>query len=506
MIVLVNPNLALQSRDMFTTGIVYMPVGLAYFAAALRAQGLPCRVVDAFGERPNAFQRDGRFMTRGLTPEEVADRIPADPIAIVLYAMNLTYHRSLMAIASTLRRRFSTTPLVVMENTQAVTAYSLRRVQEELYAGGIDYVITGEAEVRGIRLMTALRDGATQEVIASIDGIGFRRDARTHYTPPAAAIADLDALAFPAWDLFPLENYWKLKYAHGPFETTRYLPLLTSRGCPYPCRFCVIPETNDVKWRARSAHNVVDEIEAHHHRFGVREFHIEDVDPTVNDRRTREICGEIIHRSLDVIWKLAAGTKVETLRDEETIALMARAGCRYISISPESGSPRVLKSINKPFDIAKAVRLIGKMNDVGIRSQACFVLGFPGETSDDRQMTWNLVHDLVRAGVDEIALFIIAPVPGSAIFDQYSGYGEYSELTFSPAWRTDYRELNAFRLRLYRQFLWWKLRYRPATLARQPLNFLLRRFETKMEMTPYRALHTALMHAGIAGQKAVHAD
>lgn len=506
MIVLVNPNLTLQRADMFTTGIVYMPVGLAYFAAALRSRGFPCCVIDAFGERPNAYYCDDRFMTRGLTPEQVAERLPADTTAIVLYAINLTYHRSLAAIAAALRRRFPSTPLIVMENTQAVTAYSLRRVQEELYAMGVDYIITGEAEERGVRLITALRDGATPEAVAAIDGIGFRRDGCTHYSPPAAPIADLDALPFPAWDLFPLQNYWKLKYAHGPFETSRYLPLLTSRGCPYPCRFCVIPETNDVKWRARSARNVVDEIEAHHDRFGVREFHIEDVDPTVSDKRTREICEEIIRRQIDVIWKLAAGTKVETLRDEETIALMARAGCRYISISPESGSPRILKAINKPFDIAKAVRLIAKMNEVGIRSQACFVLGFPGETDDDRRMTWNLVHDLVRAGVDEIALFIIAPVPGSAIFDQYSGYGDYSELTFSPAWRGDYRELNAFRIRLYRQFLWWKLRYRPAKLARQPLNFLLRRFETKMEMTPYRALHTALMHVGIAGQKTVHAD
>ena len=61
---------------------------------------------------------------------------------------------------------------------------------------------------------------------------------------------------------------------------------------------------------------------------------------------------------------------------------MARAGCRYISVSPESGSPRVMKLMGKSFKLEHATRLIRKMNRVGIRSQACFVLGFPGEEDE----------------------------------------------------------------------------------------------------------------------------
>lgn len=503
MITLINPNLVVQRTDPFTTGIVYMPIGLASFAGALRVAGFACTVIDAFGEGPARFRVDGPFMIRGLTPDEVAGRIPAATQAVVVYALSLVAHRSLVAIVRAVRER-STAPIVVMENSQAVTAYSLRRVQEELYDLGVDFVITGEAEERGVRLLAALAGGESDAALESIDGIGFRRSGATRYSPPIKRTASLDTVPFPAWDLFPLQNYWKLRYAHGPLETRRYLPLLTSRGCPYPCRFCVIPETNSLQWRGRSAANVVDEIEHWVRTYGVREFHIEDVDPTVNDRRTREICEELIRRKLDVIWKVASGTKVETMRDESTIELMARAGCRYISISPESGSPRLLKAINKPFDTAHAMRLIGTMNEVGIRSQACFVLGYPGETDDDRRMTAQLVHDLTRAGVDEIALFIIAPVPGSAIFDQFSGFAEYSDLTFSPRWRADFEELNRFRLRLYRQFLLWKLRYFPWKIVRQGGNVLRRRFETKMEMTPYRALCTSLMELGLSGRRVTH--
>jgi radical SAM superfamily enzyme YgiQ (UPF0313 family) len=335
-------------------------------------------------------------------------------------------------------------------------------------------------------LLIALAKPAGEEKLRAIDGLG----SPSFYSAPAIVMVDteLDRLPFPAWDLFPLQNYWSVNFAHGPLSAQRYLPILTSRGCPYPCGFCVVPATNNQKWRPRSAKNVVDEIEHFVKAHDVHEFHIEDLDPTISDPRIREICAEIIRRGLKITWKIAAGTKVETLRDEKTIDLMAEAGCKYISISPETGSPRLLKLMRKPFNLEHAVRIVKQMSRDGIRSQACFVLGYPGETEEDLRMTHDLVRDLTRVGVDEVALFIVTPVPGSSIHEQFSGYQTLSELNFSPTWRRDFDKLNRFRLRLYAKFLWWKLRYHPFKLLRQPFNFLRRRFETKMEMVPYRAL------------------
>lgn len=484
MIVLINPNLVIQRNDPFTTGIVYMPVGLAYVAAALRRAEIPVKVIDAFGERPRQASAEGKFLAFGLTSDEVVELIPTNARAVFLHAINLTNHLSTLNILRAIKRKHPDLPVAILENTQAVTAYALRLVAPEFYENGADYVLTGEAEHRGVKLAQSLMNGERGNDLRELEGLG----SSDFFNAPLGTIRELDDLAFPAWDLFPLENYWNLRFAHGPQATDRYLPLLTSRGCPYPCEFCVVPATNNQKWRARSAQNVVDEIESWVRKYQVREYHIEDLDPTISDQRIRDICQELLRRRLDVTWKIVAGTKVETIRNEETIDLMAKAGCRYISISPETGSPRLLKLMRKPFDLKHAVRLVKRMNEVGIRSQACFVLGYPGETEEDRAMTRNLVRELTREGVDEIALFIITPVPGSAIYDQLQGYNSLSELNFSPTWREDYRRLSSFRLGLYTRFLFWKLRYHPLKLLRQPVNFLRRRFETKMEMVPYRAM------------------
>jgi anaerobic magnesium-protoporphyrin IX monomethyl ester cyclase len=483
-IVLINPNLVVQRNDPFTTGIVYMPIGLAYTAAALRDAGYEIKVIDAFAEEPEKGYRYGDFTLHGLTQSDVIELIPDDVNVIFIFAINLTNHISAVKIANSVKLKFPEIPIILLENTQAVTAYALKNVREEFFEAGADFILTGEPEIEAVNLVRIFLGEDNNSNLRSISGLGTP----DYYTPVGEPIHDLDGLSFPAWDLFPLENYWKLKFAHGPQSTSRYLPLLTSRGCPYSCRFCVVPETNKNRWRSRSAVNIVDEMEYYLDQFQVHEFHLEDLDPTISDQRTREISREIIHRDLDIIWKIAAGTKVETIKREETIDLMAKSGCRYISISPETGSAKVLDLMKKPFNLEHAVRIVRRMNQVGIYSQACFVLGFPGEDEEDRVKTWNLVHDLTKKGVDEIALFIITPVPGSAIFDEFKGYDSLSEMNFTPTWRQDYKILNRFRLRLYVHFLWWKLRYHPLKLIRQPFNFIRKRYDTKMEMVPYRAL------------------
>jgi radical SAM superfamily enzyme YgiQ (UPF0313 family) len=246
--------------------------------------------------------------------------------------------------------------------------------------------------------------------------------------------------------------------------------------------------TNRQIWRSRSAKNVVDEIEKNINTFGVTEYHLEDLNPTVDKKRIVEIAKEILQRNLKITWKICSGTKVETI-DEETINWMAKSGCSYISISPESGSSQMLKLMKKPFPHRRALELVKEMNKTNITTQACFVLGYPQETDEDLQKTEKYIQTLTRAGLDEIALFILTPVPGSFVFQEYYNINELNDvtlLTFTPTWRKDYKKYNKERKKLYLKFLFWKCKYQPLYIFKSVFHILLRQFKTKIEMTLYR--------------------
>ena len=267
--------------------------------------------------------------------------------------------------------------------------------------------------------------------------------------------------------------------------------MYTSRGCPFSCAFCTIPALNARLWRGRTGQNVVDEMEYWHSKWGIREFHFEDVNPAMVSSRMADISHEIIKRKLPVIWKITSGTKVEAIKPE-VIPLMAKAGCRYISISPESGSPRMLQLMNKPFAHDLALGQIKRMHASGITTQACFVLGFPGEIKDDLRQTAKYIRKLAQVGLDEVALFIMTPIPGSSQWGKISGFHFLSQLTFSPSWRRDFKPLHFFRLMLFAKFTFYRLLYNPASLVKSFVGLVTGSFHTKTEMTIHRLLRVRL--------------
>ena len=156
-------------------------------------------------------------------------------------------------------------------------------------------------------------------------------------------------------------------------------------------------------------------------------------------------------------------------------------------MSPESGSKRVLREIGKPFDVKHAKLMIRESYRLGIKTQACFVLGYPTEKSIDRVKSLLLAIELTAAGVDEIVVFIMSPVPGSAVYDSYKGqFDSLSSLSFSPRWRIDFTTLLIWRLFMYFLFLSAKFVKNPNRMLRQIKNLISGKFQTKMEMTPVR--------------------
>jgi len=486
--ILINPKLIINKEDKFTTGIVYMPISLAYINAIFKKNNVKTKIIDLFGENPNKIKISKNTLELGEDLEIFENFLQERGAIFFVYANQVINHNNICDIIKYLRKNYAKNKIILVENTQAVTAYSLRKVQNEFLTIGVDTIVCGDPEIKVLNLYKKIKNKENFSNLSNIITQNFDNKINDN-------VEDIDQLPFPDWSEFNLTNYWSLGHSHGPFTHKKYLPILTSRGCPYPCKFCIIPEISSRKWRGRSAKNVVDELEVLKTKYGVNEFHLEDLNPTVNEKRTIQICEEIISRKLKISWKIVSGTKIESIKNLSTIDLMAKSGCKYISISPESGSAKVMKLIDKPFDLNHGEKLIQRMNKNNIKSQACFVLGFPGEQDEDRQLTKKMIVNFTKKGLDEVAIFIVTPIPGSKIFKEFNGYKTLSDLNFSPTWRKDYNQLNKFRIHLYKSFLIKKIIYFPKKILRQVINFIFFKFETKMEMVPYKALKLFLLHA-----------
>ena len=476
-----NPQLYVQKNGKFTTGIIYMPIILAYLISHFKKNNIETKVLDLYGMDPKRYQENINSLIFGYDISEVDQNILKNASCFFVYANQVANHLSVIDIVNFLKKNFTSTPIIVLENSQAVTAYSLSKIKNEFLDIGCDYIIIGDLEKSAVALYNSLNK---PEVIKNINGIISKKFSNDKID----FVEDLDLLDFPSWEDFPLKNYWELGYSHGPLSNKKYLPMLTSRGCPYPCNFCVVPKTNERKWRSRTPKNVLKEIKFWQEKLGIKEFHFEDLNPTVNDKRTKELCNLIIKEKVIIEWKIVAGTKVESIKDDETIELLSRAGCKYISISPESGSKEVMQKIDKPFNYQHALRSVKKMNKEKIFTQACFVIGYPGEKKIDLIKTRKMIFDLSKRGIDEIAVFIITPIPGSNIYEQFKGFSSLSNLTFTPTWRSDYKQLYKERLIMYLIFLSTKFIFHPLKMLRQVINFFRKKFDTKMEMVPYKVL------------------
>ena len=478
------PPLLSQKKDLFGSGIPYFPITAAYLAGYLISKGYSVTGIDAFGAAPEKYTSfSEHYQTQGLNVDDIIQSLSQEKEFICIFCNIVINHSIILDLICKVKKKFADLKkIIVFENSQAVTGYSVFAVKKDFFDAGSDFIVSGDPEFRIEKIIQNFSSGN----FSGIDGIIYlaKENGDIIENPQTSYIENLDTLPIPANDIFPIQNYWKLKYAHGPYSG-KYMPMLTTRGCPYNCGFCVIPSTNSRKFRHLSNDRILKELIFWKNKYGVTDFHFEDVNPTVDKLRVRGLCEKIINEKLNITWKLVSGTKVETF-DAETLKLMRAAGCVYISISPESGSPEIMKSIGKPFDIEHAVMMLGVMNKLGIFSQVCFVLGFPGETETDIRLTEKMAAACARAGADEIAVFIITPIPGSSTYfsnnkNFISGYDSLEQLTFSPLWRSDYKLLSSKRLKIALNFNIIRFTRHPLKTLAGFIRMITGNYKTKTE-------------------------
>lgn len=392
------------------------PLGLAYIAAAIKEAGYRYSVIDGTGEALNAVNpypgRDD-FLMQGLSFEEIVLRIPKGVRVVGIGCMFSTLWPLTRLLAERVREAFPDVLLVLGgEHGTAVSNHVMA-------TSPFDVLIAGEGEETFVRLLEAHEGGRS---FADIKGIVFRDGGKIVDTGLSARQRDVNKIAWPDWESFPMDEYIDRHQING-INIGRSMPLLATRGCPYQCTFCSNPGMWTTRYVPRDPKNVVDEMEHYVRRYRVSNFDFQDLTAIVKRRWAIDFCNELIARGLNVTWQMPSGTRSEVF-DEEVSDLLYTSGCRALAFAPESGAPEILAAVKKQVDIEELVKAARIALRRGFIVSCFFVIGFPPETRESMRQTMRLVRRLAIMGIHDVAVTKFVPYPGSALFKELQATGK----------------------------------------------------------------------------------
>lgn len=246
-----------------------------------------------------------------------------------------------------------------------------------------DVVVLGEGEETMSELMSCFENN---DDISHIRGIVYQNGSKTIYTEPRELIEDLDGIPFPIYDDFDLKRYNGL-----PETKSLAAAIITSRGCPYDCIYCSSAIFWKRRWRSRTSENVLGEIEWLYRDYNVRSLIFFDDLFFLNKNRAIEICKGIIEKNLELSW--VAEGRVNSV-DRELLQWMKKAGCYRIDYGVESGSPQILKNINKKITVGQIKRTFKLTHEVRIKPDAYLMVGNPGENEKTINETIQLMKEI----------------------------------------------------------------------------------------------------------------
>ncbi|MFP4058084.1 MAG: B12-binding domain-containing radical SAM protein [Candidatus Brocadiia bacterium] len=270
-----------------------------------------------------------------------------------------------------------------------------------------DYLCVGEGEETLAELCDRLEAGRGPE---GTPGLAWRSGEEVELGPPRGRLADLDALPKPH-AFYDLEHYLdagSFTYQYG----YRCASVISSRGCPFRCRFCSLPGKYVHQSASRLAGEVAEVVER-----GAGAVFFRDSTFTIDRRWVLDFCDEVRERALRFRW--IANARPDRV-DPEMLGRMKRAGCFALCYGVESGRDHVLEYYAKDHTVDDVRRAVAATQAVGIRVVAYFMLGAPVETRADIEASYRLAKEL---GAERTIWKILAPLPGCAIYEELKAKG-----------------------------------------------------------------------------------
>ncbi|MDD5085089.1 MAG: radical SAM protein [Candidatus Omnitrophica bacterium] len=415
-------------------------LGLGYLASALSKIGVSVRILSCVKEKMG--QSELIAYIKGYCP---------DVVGFTAFTHDIPSVKESLGLIKNYRRDITT----------IVGGPHISAIPEETFnylGGSIDFGFKGEAEV-GLPMLVRRLGGEYGLELSTIAGL-IRREGARVIVNEQIFVEDLDKFDMPAWELMDPRTY-----PDAPqgviFRQSPIAPIMATRGCPYRCTFCAGNVVGGRKIRTRSLPNVMAEIRHLAENYGVREFHILDDNFSMDRSFVREFCKAIIDYNPNLSWCCPNGLRLDRL-DAETVKLMKRSGCYYISVGIESGSDRMLKKVKKGFTVAQIKEQVWMVKNAGMDVNGFFILGLPSETKEEMEATIRLAKELP---LSRVQFYNFIPLPSTESYDELVRQGEIGALNWEHAFQAE-------------------VSYSPAGISKESLKAMQKRAHLEFYLRP----------------------
>ncbi len=278
--------------------------------------------------------------------------------------------------------------------------------EQTLAARDIDIIVKGQGEESLLEVVHALENGIS---VAGIEGVGYKEGDKIVLNVPRALkpIRDMPPKAYHLADFDAYERLCGRRWAM----------YISSFGCPYSCGYCTNEAVYGRQWNALEAGQVVEELSDLVLRYGLKLVWVVDDNFLIERERALGIAEGLVRRHIDFDWSIQTSINLVNRLTVEDLKLLRRAGMSQIAHGAESGSPKVLKLMNKTFQNADTIYgAAEKCVLAGIRPSFNVIFGFPGEGEAERRQTIDLVMRICRRYPGtEFWTNIFTPYPGAPI-------------------------------------------------------------------------------------------
>lgn len=371
-------------------------IGLASIAARLISLGHEVRVLDL-----NNINVPGR---RSARLHHALDWKP-DVVGVSVFpACEYTYKHAKNALRQA-RSELGQSCLYILGGI-GVTAQPVETAKA--FRGLADVLVYGEGEITAGEVINAYVAGAKLEGIPGTIHYSAGEPVLNQARP---FIRDLDSLPFPNFDVFD-----------SVAEVRKEYPMMTSRGCPFNCIFCLNKTLSQRTFRWRSARNVVDEIRQAKERYGFQELYIWDDHFSLRRERAEEICRLLIDEKANVKYFLPDGIRADSVTPEFA-HLLKESGCAGVSVGFEDANPETFPYIKKGEKYEDIVNAIEVLKRAGVPVRASMVIGLPHTTY---RSTLIAMENLKKLKI-HAEWYLATPFPGTEFYDWVKQRGRFIE-------------------------------------------------------------------------------